>query len=637
MFTEEETDINIIVDSVTSYVSWCVECIIPVKQVRVFSNNKPWVNKDVKVVLKEKKECFGSKDKEQKKTVQCKLDKAIKNGKHQHRRRIEQHFESNNMKKVWDGLNLMGGRTNVNRGSVYCESKEYTNEVNNFYSRFDSHDFSKERDDLKKELLISNKSYNDIIIDESEVLKTMKKLNPTKAKGPDGVGPRVLKLCANQLCGIFSFLFNLSLSNCIIPNLWKTSCIIPVPKKPNVKVMNDYRPIALTPCVMKVFEKCFMSCFQCITSNYIDPLQFAYRKNRSVDDALLYVLNKVYSHLEKTSSSVRIMFYDFSSAFNTIQCHLLGRKLMNMNVSPYTILWILDYLTKRPQYVKINCSPADKSRSSQFLSDTLFTNTGCPQGTVLSPYLFSIYTSDSRESHDQCSLIKYADDTALTGLILEDDFTHYLNAIHNFVQWCDNNFLELNVGKTKEMIIDFRKNSNEPPPIMLKGKKVERVSSYKYLGTTIDENLSWSQNTTNIIAKVNTRMYCLRNLHTFNVNTNMLQLFFRSVVCSVLIFGVTSWGGNIMQKDKDKLDRIIRKAGRVIGERQDTITDLYNDRLVRKLKGIFDDDKHPLRQEFNKLVIQRSGRLRTPKIRTTRFQNSFLCQAVNTYNSGHLR
>merc|ERR1712002_159622 len=86
-------------------------------------------------------------------------------------------------------------------------------------------------------------------------------------------------------------------------------------------------------------------------------------------------------------------------------------------------------------------------------------------GTVLSPYLFSIYTSDSRESHDQCSLIKYADDTALTGLILEDDFTHYLNAIHNFVQWCDNNFLELNVGKTKEMIIDLRKNSNDPPPI----------------------------------------------------------------------------------------------------------------------------------------------------------------------------
>jgi len=354
------------------------------------------------------------------------------------------------------------------------------NELNDCYARFDCHDFGSEKERIVNELLNANEMYNDVIIDEFDVLKAMKSVNSTKASGPDNISPKVIKVCADQLCGIFSFIFNLSLSDCQIPEQWKTSCIIPVPKRPNVKVMNDYRPIALTSCIMKIFERVFIAQLQRITLPFVDPSQFAYRKNRSVDDALLYVLNSVYSHLEKTNSSIRIMFYDFSSAFNTIQPHLLAKKLMNMKVSPYTILWIFDYLSNRPQFVKIN----------EFLSNTVFTNTGCPQGTVLSPYLFSLYTSDSRESHELCTLTKYADDTALTGMIFNDDHSFFIEAVNRFVEWCDLNYLELNVSKTKEMVIDFRKTKTAPDPVILKGSQVERVSSYKYLGATLDDTLS---------------------------------------------------------------------------------------------------------------------------------------------------
>ena len=146
VFTEQETDINTIVDTVSSYVSWCVECIIPVKEVKVFANNKPWVNKDVKSVLKEKKKCFkdNNRDKILMKNVQNKLDASIKKGKKQYKEKIEQKFEANDMKKVWEGMNLMGGRSAVNRSSVFCNSKKYANELNNFYARFDCHDFSKD-------------------------------------------------------------------------------------------------------------------------------------------------------------------------------------------------------------------------------------------------------------------------------------------------------------------------------------------------------------------------------------------------------------------------------------------------------------------------------------------------------------
>ena len=221
------------------------------------------------------------------------------------------------------------------------------------------------------------------------------------------------------------------------------------------------------------FRKNFINHLQSITSKFIDLNQFAYRKNRSVDDALLCMLNSTYSHLEKAKSSVRIMFFDFSSAFNTIQPHVLIKKLMKMELSPYITSWILEYLTNRPQYVKIKCPVVDNGRNTEqiYVSEVVLTNTGCPQGTVLSPYLFSLYTSDSRINNEMCSLIKYADDTALTGLIIDDQCSHYLTSVQSFVNWCDENYLQLNVTKTKEMVIDFRKKQCSTRPCHSEGRK----------------------------------------------------------------------------------------------------------------------------------------------------------------------
>ena len=307
-----------------------------------------------------------------------------------------------------------------------------------------------------------------------------------------------------------------------------------------------------------------------------------------------------------------------------------------MEISPHITSWILEYLTNRPQYVKIKCPVVDNYRNTEqtYVSEVVLTNTGCPQGTVLSPYLFSLYTSDSRIDNKMCSLIKYADDTALTGLIIDDQCSHYLNSVQSFVNWCDKNYLQLNVTKTKEMVIDFRKNNAVPDPVILKGENVERVKNYKYLGTTVDQSLSWNDNTQVILKKANTRLYCLRKLKTFNVKRDILQLFFSSVLCSVLTFGVVSWGGNITQGDRNRIERLIRKGGRVVGEgNTDTLTDIYDRHVHRKVNQIFNDDTHPLRGNFDSLIIERSGRLRTPKARTVRYQKSFVCKAVGVFNS----
>uniref|UniRef100_UPI003AF4FC09 hypothetical protein n=1 Tax=Thiolapillus sp. TaxID=2017437 RepID=UPI003AF4FC09 len=91
-----------------------------------------------------------------------------------------------------------------------------------------------------------------------------------------------------------------------------------VPKRPVISSLNDLRPVALTSAVMKVCERVVLCKLDSlVVKDYIDLLQFAYRRNRSTNDVVLYVLENIYSHLEKAGSSIRLMFFDFSSAINT--------------------------------------------------------------------------------------------------------------------------------------------------------------------------------------------------------------------------------------------------------------------------------------------------------------------------------
>ena len=136
----------------------------------------------------------------------------------------------------------------------------------------------------------------------------------------------------------------------------------------------------LTSLIMKCLEHIIKNHLCTHIQNLRDPLQFAYCRDRSVQDAVLTLLHYTSQHLDKRNTQVRALFVDFSSAFNTIQPHILMSKLLEMNINSKIIAWTYSYLLDRPQYTKLN----------NIKSGIIRTNTGVPQGCVLATLLFTI-------------------------------------------------------------------------------------------------------------------------------------------------------------------------------------------------------------------------------------------------------
>ncbi|KAI4904741.1 hypothetical protein NFI96_002271 [Prochilodus magdalenae] len=171
-----------------------------------------------------------------------------------------------------------------------------------------------------------------LTLSTTDVCHTLRRVSARKAAGPDEVPGRVLKACAEQLAGVFTDIFNLSLAQVVVPTIFKTATIVPVPKHSTASTLNDFRPVALTPIISKCFERLVSSHVKSCLPAALDLHQFAYRRNRSTEDAISAALNTVLSHLDCQNSYVRMLFIDFSSAFkiDSRQCILCMHNFINL-------------------------------------------------------------------------------------------------------------------------------------------------------------------------------------------------------------------------------------------------------------------------------------------------------------------
>lgn len=274
----------------------------------------------------------------------------------------------------------------------------------------------------------------------------------------------------------------------------KLAKVIPIFKKGEKEDANNYRPISITSSFSKIYEKVFLNRLQYHfdRNNIISPEQHGFQKGKSTVTALFDFAQQVYNSIG-AREKLNVILYDFSNAFGTLYPQLLLRKLKIYGVTDVAISWMHCFLIQREQYVQIRDVDCDGTEIT-INSETLISDMGVPQGTILGPTSFITYSNDISLRILIAILILFADDSTILvkGDTIHEVNTNTIKINTDFVEFAEENLLKINASKTKVMQMHTHQTRNVvPPELVICGTNVEAVKTCKLLGVEISDTMNW--------------------------------------------------------------------------------------------------------------------------------------------------
>ena len=469
------------------------------------------------------------------KNIQSSYKKFVMNKKHDFITKVDPTVDASAVinKRFWSHIKTSTSCSRIpdtvhHNGRFRSEAPDKCEMYNEFFcAQFsDASNYNMCIDDL------DNPNY-DLNISPSDVFKILKKINPHKATGPDGIDGHVLKRCCGTLHIPLAIIFNQSYQSGQVPQEWRNANVVPIHKKKDKSNVENYRPISLTCLVMKVFEKIIRSKLLMLCHNKITEKQHGFLPSKSCNTQMLYYTTELSLNLNSGLQS-DVIYFDFAKAFDSVSHDLILAKLkQKFGINGKLLRFIRNYLIDRQQRVAIDGS----------FSAWQPVRSGVPQGSVVGPVLFVLFINDIvEEISPNTNVLLYADDMKIWRTIRsQSDGILLQREIDSLSQWSINNKMKFHPSKCK-LIRSTMKRNPISYTYTMNGIDLELSESEKDLGVLVNSKLSFKAHRTLILARASHKLGLVKRNCSITRSPIRRKVLYLTLIRSLFEHCSNIWG-----------------------------------------------------------------------------------------------
>ena len=373
----------------------------------------------------------------------------------------------------------------------------------------------------------------DITFTEEDFINAIDELSNNSSSGPDGIPSIFLKKCKSSVSVPLTMLWRKALDMGVTPLLVKIAHIIPIHKGDHRGLAANYRPIALTSHLVKLFEKVIRNKIVSFLEEncLLNPSQHGFRRGRSCLSQLLDHYDKILSMLEQ-GLNVDVIYLDFAKAFDKVDHQILLEKLELLGIGGKLLEWIKSFLLQRTQHVLVN----------GHLSEPSAVRSGVPQGSVIGPLLFLILIGDIDAELAHAFLSSFADDTRTAmGVGSIRDVSLHQSDLERIYEWAIINNMSFNNKKLEALrygtnsLLKEETAYNAP-----NGTHIPVKNHVRDLGVTMSDTAKFSEHINIICQKA--RDMCSWIFRTFRTRApEPMKILWKSMVLPILDYCSQLW------------------------------------------------------------------------------------------------
>jgi hypothetical protein len=393
-------------------------------------------------------------------------------------------------------------------------------------------------------------------VTEETVHSLLCRINPQKATGSDGIPGALLLATADIIAPSLTQLFSTSLQTGVLPEAFTLASVSLLFKSSSPAVPTNYRPVSLLPIVSKLLEKLVQR--QPIShldaAHALPDIQFAFRKDHSTEDALVLVTDSL-AAARDSGLSTAVCFLDMSKAFDKVKHAFLVEELFNVGITGQSLKWFCCYLSGRKQQVQ----------TPHLKGPVCACSCGVPQGSVLGPILFSLYTRRVPQVVLPTPSVQFADDIELheshrCPLEVASALSSSISRLSN---WLGDRGLILNGSKSHVLNVSASAAAHQPGQVSCNGEPLAAVSNAKYLGVTLDDKLSFDCHVDKVVSKAACKIGALwRSRRCLSLQARTAYL--KSVIMPDLLYGSNCFFASLSRHQLQRLQRLQNRAARAV-------------------------------------------------------------------------